>query len=148
MMLLKAILIVLVAAIAAAGLSAVPFVARAQTISPEVQRLEELVAVVNRGDAAAMRAYLQANSGNMMLLPLLHELYRLSTGLEVVRITTIGAQQIQPQLVGYTVAILRNKATGDEQALAIVVEPQPPHRITGLPILHPSLASYRRSAPI
>ena len=68
-------------------------------------------------------------------LPLLHELYRLSRGLELVRVTTIGPQKIQPQLRA-TVGILRNKATGDEQALAIAVEPQPPHRITGLPILH------------
>ena len=67
------------------------------------------------------------------------ELHRLSHGLELVRVTTIGMQQIQPQYVATTVGILRNKATGDEQALAISVEPQAPHRITGLPILHPSL---------
>ena len=143
-------------AVAVAGTPAVPFVAPARAsdvapttsgASPEVRRLEELLAVVNSGDAAAMRRYLEANSvdprtnqgWSSMLLPMVLELHRLSRGLELVRVTTVGPQQFQPQLVGYTVGILRNRTTGDEQALAIAVEPQAPHRITGLPILHPSL---------
>ena len=138
-----------VIAVAVAGMSAASFVAYAQSsaVSPAVKRLEELIAVVNTGDAAAIRNYLRANSVDPMtmqswsstLLPMVLELHRLSHGLDLVRVTTIGTQQIQPQLVGQTVGILRNKATGDEQALAIMVEPQAPHRITGLPVLHPSL---------
>ena len=116
-------------------------------VSPSVARLTELLEVVNGGDSGAMRAYLQENSLGTrtnqgwaaMLLPMVLDLYRLSHGLDLVRVTTIGSQQIQPQLEGYTVGILRNRATGDEQALAIAVESQPPYRIIGLPVLHPSL---------
>jgi D-alanyl-D-alanine carboxypeptidase len=140
----KAVLIAVAAACLSAVLPGGPAATPADT--PEVRRLEELVAVVNTGDAAAMRAYLQVNSvdprtnqWSSLLLPLVHDLSRLSTGVDLVRVTTIGPQQVQPQLRGYTVGILRNRATGDEQALAIAVEPEPPHRITGLPVLHPSL---------
>jgi CubicO group peptidase (beta-lactamase class C family) len=144
-------------AVAVIGTFAASFTSHAQTtVSPEVKRLTELLAVVNNGDAAAMRAYLVKNSVDArtntgwasMLLPMVLDLHRLSHGLDLVRITTIGAQQIQPQLLGTTVGILRNRATADEQALAIKVEPQPPHRITGLPVLHPSLiATLVRPAP-
>jgi CubicO group peptidase (beta-lactamase class C family) len=165
MRLARAVLI----AVAVAGTSAASFVACAPTSavtppgtpadtiadSPAAKRLRELLAVVNSGDAAAMRAYLEANSvdattqtWSSTLLPLVLNLHRLSHGLELVRVTTIGMQQIQPQLAGSTVGILRNKATGDEQALAIRVEPKAPHRITGLPILHPSLiATLVQPAP-
>ncbi|MDQ3489032.1 MAG: beta-lactamase family protein [Acidobacteriota bacterium] len=146
---MKAVLI----AFAVAVTSAAPFVAYAQTsavtlpgtpagtiaASPEVKRLKELLAVVNSGDAAAMRTYLRANSvdprtnqsWSSMLLPVVLDLHRLSHGLDLVRVTADDR--------GRTVGILRNKTTGDEQALAITVEPQPPHRITGLPFLHPSV---------
>jgi CubicO group peptidase (beta-lactamase class C family) len=128
--------------------SAVPFVARVHTsgatpqgsaaVSPEVKRLKELLAVVNTGDAAAVRAYLQASSvsertqtWDPFLLQIVLDLYRLSRGLELARVTTDDR--------GRTVGILRNKTTWDEHALAIMVEPQAPHRITGLPILHPAV---------
>jgi CubicO group peptidase (beta-lactamase class C family) len=124
---------------------------------PAVTRLRELLAVVNSGDAAAMKAYLQANSvdpltgqgWSSMLLPMVLELYRSSHGLELVRVDTIGAQQFQPQRAGTTVGILRNKATGDEQPLAITIEPGPPYRLNGLPILHPGLVAtlVPRAAP-
>src|SRR5688572_9823831 len=106
-------------AVAVAAMPAAPFVAHAQTSagapagtvaeSPAVKRLTELLVVVNRGDAAAMRAYLDANSvdrfmaqsrGTSMLLPLVLDLHRLSHGLDLVRVTTIGTQQIQPQYRG------------------------------------------------
>ena len=129
----------------------------ADTIAADaaVKRLKELLVVVNSGHAAAMRAYLELNSfdaatqsWSSTLLPLVLNLHRLSHGLDLVRVTTIGMQQIQPQYRGHTVGILRNKATGDEQALAIMVEPQAPHRITGLPVLHSSLiATLVQPAP-
>ncbi len=145
----------LIVAALASGLFSVPFVGHAQT-SPEVKRVTELLAVVNTGDAAAIRAYLEKHSldartmraWSSTLLPMVLELHRLSRGLELVRVTTIGRQDIQPQLMGHTVAILRNQATGDEQPLAIIVEPEAPHRITGLPVLHPALiATLVRPAP-
>jgi CubicO group peptidase (beta-lactamase class C family) len=144
-----------VAAVAACTFSVSP-VGHAQT-SPAVTRVNELLAVVNTGDPETIRAYLRQNTldartmrpWSSTLLPMVLELHRQSHGLELVRVTTIGSQQIQPQLAGHTVAILRNRATGDEQPLAIIVEPESPHRITGLPILHPALIAtlVRPAAP-
>jgi CubicO group peptidase (beta-lactamase class C family) len=113
-----------------------------------VMRLHELLAVINSGDPAAMKAYLQTSSfyppfqtWNESLLPLVLSLYRNSTGLELVRVAKIGVQQIAPVLAGHAAAVLRNKATGDEFAMVVYVESQPPHRIVHLPALHPSLSA-------
>jgi CubicO group peptidase (beta-lactamase class C family) len=112
-------------------------------VSAAATRLHELLAVVNGGDAAAMKAYLEAHSADhatsSVLLPTVLNLHRLSHGLDLVRVATIGTQQIQPQWAGHIAGILRNRATGDEQVLAIAVERRAPHRITGLPVLHPAL---------
>ena len=111
-----------------------------------VQRLKELLAVVNSGDLAAMKAYLEANSVDFTgqawrqdLLPFVLDLHRTSLGFDLMRVEKIGAQQFQPQLTGYPVGILRNKLTQEERTLVVVVERQAPHRITSLPALHPSL---------
>jgi CubicO group peptidase (beta-lactamase class C family) len=120
-----------------------------------VKRLNELLPVINSGDPAAMKAYLQANSfypalqsWNEYLLPVVLGLYRSSGGFELVRVTKIGVQQIQPQLTGHAVGILRNKITGEEEALVVYVESQAPYRITHLPGLHPSLlATLVQPAP-
>lgn len=146
----------LLVTIAAAGLCAgsIGIGAQSSGIAPppipadpaaaSVKRLQELVAVINKADAAATRAYIQRNSTGpagwpSYLVSVALERYRLSRGLELVRMTTIGPQPFQPQLRGTAVAILRNRVTGDEETLAIAVEPEPPHRITGFPVLHPSL---------
>lgn len=146
--------------VAALGTSALPTTACAQQIavtlpdtpggaiadSPDVKRLKELLAVVNTGDADAMEAYLRATSFSArtqswdpFLLQIVLNLHRLSYGVDLVRVATDDR--------GRTVGIVRNRATGDEQALAIAVEPQPPHRILGLPILSPSvIAALTRPA--
>jgi CubicO group peptidase (beta-lactamase class C family) len=98
-------------------------------VSAAATRLHELLAVVNGGDAAAMKAYLEAHSADhatsSVLLPTVLNLHRLSHGLDLVRVATIGTQQIQPQWAGHIAGILRNRATGDEQVLAIAVPPAP-----------------------
>ena len=111
-----------------------------------VKRLKELLAVVNSGDPAAMKAYLEANSVDFTgrawrqdLLPFVLDLHRTSLGFDLMRVEKIGAQQFQPQLTGYPVGILRNKLTEEERTLVVVVERQTPHRITSLPALHPTL---------
>jgi CubicO group peptidase (beta-lactamase class C family) len=112
-----------------------------------VKRLKELLAVVNSGNPAAMKAYLEANSVDFTggawrqdLLPFVLDLHRTSLGFDLMRVEKIGAQQIQPQLVGYPVGILRNKLTEEVRTLVVTVEPKAPHRITHLPALHPSLS--------
>lgn len=102
--------------------------------SPAVKRLKELVDVVNSADAATVTAYVLANGADVMrpqppaelpLIGLVLDLQRRSQGLEFLRVTTVENDRV--------VAVVRNKLTGDEQSLSVRVEPQAPHRITGIP---------------
>jgi CubicO group peptidase (beta-lactamase class C family) len=107
--------------------------------SPAVERLKELVTVVNSTDPAAMLAYIQANSVQAALPPgpaLLSpgsppavrvlELHRYnSQGLDFVRVAKVEERS--------ALAVVRNKRTGHEQVLSVEIEPQAPHRITKLP---------------
>jgi CubicO group peptidase (beta-lactamase class C family) len=54
-----------------------------------------------------------------------------SHGFDLVRVTTqpIRGNVLRPDIVG----IVRNRLTGNEQYLAVALEPKPPHRITWLP---------------
>lgn len=111
-----------------------------------VKRLEEVIEVLNTGDYATMRAYLEANSVHtvaynppnqktfpweVQALQQILDRYRRSRGLDLVRVTTepSAGGPVRPDVVG----IVRNRLTGDEEYLAVAVEPQPPHRITWLP---------------
>ena len=103
--------------------------------SPAAKRLKEVLELVNRGDAAAIQAYVRANgvdatkpppwSAALPLAGQVLDLHRRSRGLELVRVAKVGD--------GVAIAVVRNKLTGDAQALAVEIEPQAPHRITGLP---------------
>lgn len=104
------------------------------------QRLKEVIEVLNTGDYAAMRAYFDANSvgapdsstratkfaGHVPTFSHILLRHGTSRGLDLLRVTTYPAR-------GAVVGIVRNRATGDEEHLALMVEPQPPHRITGVP---------------
>jgi len=119
--------------------------------SPAVRRIVELIKVVNSGDAAAMKAYALANGleptkpppgppGALPLVAGVLDLHRRSQGLRLVRVDMVEE--------GGAVATIRNKLTGDEQALAIKVEPQAPHRITALPnMAFAGAAVFERPAP-
>ena len=105
-----------------------------------VRRLKEIIEVLNTGDYAKTRAYFEANSvdirtdvpgvkpgsWNVTAFASALDRYRASRGLDVVRVTTEPSR-------GDVVGIVRNKTTGDEEYLAVRVEPQAPHRITWLP---------------
>jgi CubicO group peptidase (beta-lactamase class C family) len=92
--------------------------------SPAVKRLKELLEVVNSGDAARIRAWVQGAAAQPGPVPvaITLDLYHGSRGLDLVRVATMKGNGV--------VAVLRNRLTGDEQALALEVEPQAPHRIT------------------
>lgn len=91
--------------------------------SPAVKRLEELLEVVNSGDAARIKAWVQTAAAQPGPVPVAVtlDLYHRSRGLDLVRVEKVEGNGI--------VAVLRNRLTGDEQALALEVEPQAPHRI-------------------
>lgn len=92
--------------------------------SPAVKRLKELLEVVNSGDSARIKTWVQAAAAQPGPVPVAVtlDLYHRSRGLDLVRMQTVEGSGI--------VAVLRNRLTGDEQALALEVEPQAPHRIT------------------
>ena len=105
-----------------------------------VRRLKEIIEVLNTGDYAKTRAYFEANSvdirtdvpgvkpgsWNVTTFASALDRYSASRGLDVVRVTTEPSR-------GDVVGIVRNRTTGDEEYLAVRVEPQAPHRITWLP---------------
>jgi CubicO group peptidase (beta-lactamase class C family) len=123
---------------------AVPQLTEAEiAASPAARRLKELLEVLNRGDAAALNAYVLANGVDAAkrppgpaALPLvgqLLDLQRRSRGLDLVRIAMVENNG--------AIAVVRNRLTGDEQALSIKVEPQAPHRIAGLAGAPPAVTS-------
>jgi len=113
-----------------------------------VRRLEEMIEVLNTGDYAKMRAYFEANSvgaanpspgantfsGHVPTFSHALNRYHASRGLDLVRVTTYPER-------GAVVGIVRNRLTGDEEYLPVMVEPQAPHRITGVPVIPPALAA-------
>lgn len=113
-----------------------------------VRRLKEMIEVMNTGDYATMRTYFETNSVNPPGLPpgattfAGHEptfsfaLIRHSTslGLDLVRVITEAPR-------GAVVGIVRNRLTGDEQYIPVMVEPEAPHRITGLPVIAASVVA-------
>jgi D-alanyl-D-alanine carboxypeptidase len=93
--------------------------------SPALKRLKELLEAVN-GDPARIEAYVDAadvkpGPGSVAYVRALH--YR-SRGLDLVRVQSVEGNGI--------VAVVRNRLTGDEQAVSLEVEAQAPHRITVL----------------
>jgi len=107
-----------------------------------VRRLNEVIEVLNTGDYATIRAYIEANSvgvpnpspgaktfsGHVPTFSHVLRRYMTSRGLDLVRVTTEPAR-------GDVVGIVRNRLTGDEEYLPLRVEPQAPHRITAVPVI-------------
>ena len=122
--------------------------ARSEAQTAGVKRLKEIIEVLNTGDYAKTRAYFEANSvgapgpspgprtfsGSVNAFS--HALIRYSGshGLDLMRVTTDPGG-------GHVVGIVRNRLTGDEEYFPIMVEPQAPHRITGVPVIPPAVVA-------
>jgi CubicO group peptidase (beta-lactamase class C family) len=127
---------------------ATPFT-EAQTAG--VKRLNEVIAVLNTGDYATIRAYFEKNSVRVFPVPpgsktfsweagafsQVLARYRRSRGVDLMRVTTVPTGPSRGDVVG----IVRNRLTGDEDYLAVRVEPQAPHRITWLPAIEPTVVA-------
>ena len=121
---------------------------RTNAQSAGMQRLEEILEVLNTGDYATIRAYFEVNSVRVFPVPpgskkfswevgafsQVLARHRRSGGLDLVRVTTEPGR-------GDVVGIVRNRMTGDEDYLAVRVEPQPPHRVTWLPAIEPQVVA-------
>jgi CubicO group peptidase (beta-lactamase class C family) len=114
--------------------------ARSQEPSPAVQRLREYVALVNDGDPAAVAAYVDtAFNDELRGMPMdLHVGFVMDLRL---RSGGLDPRGIQRQEEGLAVGLLRQRLTGDWDALAVRVEPDPPHRIAGLGGREPEVPS-------
>jgi CubicO group peptidase (beta-lactamase class C family) len=99
--------------------------------SPAESRAQEVVDLLNTGDRAAAKRYVEANfSDNMRNLPMDRHLafvsneHDQSRGLEVV--------SVQESTATEATLLLKTKLTGQWMALRVVVEPAAPHKITGI----------------
>lgn len=88
-----------------------------------VKRLKEVIEVLNTGDYAKIRAYFEAQGDEKWLANALMR-HRISRGFDLMRVTT------DPEHDAMVVGIVRNRTTGDEEYLALILDPQAPHRLT------------------
>lgn len=102
-----------------------------QTESAAEKRARELVQVLNAGKRAEFQKFVEANFGEQMRgLPMERHLnfyssvYDNSRGFEI-----SGVQEAKPNEV---TMLVKNKLTGEWDALLVAVEAEAPHRITGI----------------
>ena len=88
-----------------------------------VKRVKEMIEALNSGDYATMRAYFDAQSDPNGFVNALGR-YHLSRGYDLLRV------ELVPTRGDLVAGIVRNRITGDEDYLAVRIEPEAPHRIT------------------
>jgi D-alanyl-D-alanine carboxypeptidase len=88
-----------------------------------VKRVKEMIAALNSGDYATMRAYFDAQGDPNGFVNALNR-YHYSRGYDLLRV------ELVPNRDDLVAGIVRNRITGDEDYLAVRIEPQAPHRIT------------------
>jgi CubicO group peptidase (beta-lactamase class C family) len=87
-----------------------------------IKRVREMVEVLNSGDHAKIRAYFDAQSDPNGFANALGR-YHLSRGYDLLRV------ELVPGRGDLFAGIVRNRITGDEDYLAVRIEPQAPYRI-------------------
>ena len=87
-----------------------------------VKRVKEMIEALNSGDYATIRAYFDAQSDPNGFANALGR-YHLSRGYDLLRV------ELVPDRGDLVAGIVRNRITGDEDYLAVRIEPQAPHRI-------------------
>ena len=88
-----------------------------------VKRVKEMIEALNSGDYATIRAYFEAQGDPNGFENALGR-YHLSRGYDLMRV------ELVPDRGDLVAGIVRNRITGDEDYLAVRIEPQAPHRIT------------------
>jgi CubicO group peptidase (beta-lactamase class C family) len=104
-------------------------IASAQT--PAEVRAREIAELINTGNRAAVRKYVEANFADQMRsLPMERHLnffsaeHDASRGLEISGVQDSGPNEVT--------LLVKNKLTGDWQGLRVVVEATPPYKIAGI----------------
>lgn len=88
-----------------------------------VKRVNEVIEVLNTGDYAKIRDYFAGQSDKNGLENALSR-HHLSGGFDLIRVATV------PSRDDVVAGIVRARVSGDEEYLAVRIEPQAPHRIT------------------
>ncbi len=87
-----------------------------------MKRVKEMIQALNSGDYATMRAYFETQSDPNGFENALGR-YHLSRGYDLRRV------ELVPNRGDLVAGIVRNRITGDEDYVAVRIEPQAPHRI-------------------
>lgn len=99
--------------------------------SPAESRAREIAKLISDGDRTAVRKYVEDNfASGMRNIPIDRHLYFFSAEYDQSRgLEVISVQDSAPNEV---TLLVRNKLTGDYQGLRVVVEADPPHKVTGI----------------
>ena len=87
-----------------------------------VKRVKEMIEALNSGDHATIRAYFESQSDPNGFANALAR-YHGSRGYDLMRVEVVPGADV-------AAGIVRNRMTGDEEYLAVRIEPQAPRRIT------------------
>jgi CubicO group peptidase (beta-lactamase class C family) len=113
--------------------------------TPATRRVAELVKIINATDAAATKKFIEETyGGELAQRPLTAHLNFIAQ----LRDRTRGVEfrGIQESSATEATALLRAKLTDDSMALRLSVEPNAPHRITGIGIRPPAVPASERAA--
>ena len=102
-----------------------------QAENPAERRAKELIQFLNAGNRAEFRKYVEANfSGEMLKAPMDRHLNFFSSVYDNSRGYEIG--DVQEARPNQATMLVKSKLTGEWDALLVIVEPEAPHRITGI----------------
>src|SRR5262249_58518635 len=108
-----------------------PQASSATADSPAVRRAKELAQVIDAGKLAEARKYIQENyAPGFLNLPVDRHLDFIARVHDQTR--GVEFQRVQEEKPGEATVVLKNKLTGGFEGLLVRVEPESPHRISGI----------------
>jgi len=108
-----------------------PQASSANADSPAVRRAKELAQVINSGKLAEARKYIQENYASGFLnIPMDDHLRFIASFRD--RTRGVEFQRVQEEKPGEATVVLKNNLTAGFEGLLVRVEPESPHRISGI----------------
>src|SRR5262245_57374610 len=108
-----------------------PQASSANADSPAVRRARELTQVINAGKLAEARKYVQENYAPEFLNIPMDDHLRFIASLRD-RTRGVEFQRVQEEKPAEATVVLKNNLTGGFEGLLVRVEPESPHRISGI----------------